>query len=84
VQTIDGIIALYFDKVDGKLRLKKGYASGWQKGLPKGSRWFPGCPGDPACEGCDGTGYLRLDFPVGHPALGKLVLCECAAGRRKK
>jgi len=79
VQTIDEAIALYCEVVDGKLRLKQKHAEGWREGLPKGSRWFPGCPGDPACKECEGTGYLRLDLPVGHPGFGKLLLCSCVA-----
>ncbi len=48
--------------------------------LPKGSRWYPGCPGDPACKVCEGRGYLRLDLPVGHRYFGKIFLCECTRG----
>ncbi len=34
-------------------------------------------PGDPDCPICGGVGYLRQDFPVGHPEFGKLRICEC-------
>lgn len=33
--------------------------------------------GDPNCEFCGGTGYLRSDVPVGHPNFGKLEICSC-------
>jgi hypothetical protein len=54
----------------------------WKEMLPEGSRWFPNCPGNPACKVCDGIGYLRIEgLPVGHPYFGKLVLCDCTEGR---
>lgn len=54
----------------------------WREMLPEGSRWFPGCPGKPDCRVCEGTGYLRIEgLRVGHPLFGKLVLCDCTAGR---
>jgi DNA replication protein DnaC len=34
-------------------------------------------PGDPNCPYCGGTGYLRLDVPLGHPEFGRLQLCAC-------
>jgi DNA replication protein DnaC len=34
-------------------------------------------PGDPNCPVCAGVGYVRLDVPVGDPAFGRLVECEC-------
>jgi len=49
----------------------------WKSMLPVGSRWHPGDPGDPACQICEGIGYLRVDLPVGHPDFGKLLLCYC-------
>lgn len=52
-------------------------ARAWRSIRPKGSRWNPGDPGDPACGVCEGTGYLRLDLPIGHPQYGRLVLCDC-------
>jgi hypothetical protein len=48
-------------------------------GDSQGQPLVPGCPGDPACEECEGTGYVRIDVPVGHPALGKIFLCSCVA-----
>lgn len=30
------------------------------------------------CVDCHGLGYLRRDFPVGHPEYGKLEVCVCA------
>ena len=33
--------------------------------------------GDPNCPHCGGLGYLRQDFPVGHPAFGRLLICTC-------
>ena len=34
-------------------------------------------PGDPNCEFCGGSGYLRTDVPPGHPNFGKLEICSC-------
>ncbi len=54
----------------------------WRSMIPNGSRWFPGCPGDPSCKTCEGTGYLRLEgLPIGHPYFGKVVLCDCVRPR---
>lgn len=51
----------------------------WKNYIPEGSRWHPGDPGDPNCQRCEGTGYIRLaDLPVGHPYFGKILFCECA------
>lgn len=33
--------------------------------------------GDPDCPHCKGYGYLRVDFQVGHPDFGKLIICSC-------
>jgi len=33
--------------------------------------------GDPSCPYCGGLGYLRTDFPVGHPNFGKVEICSC-------
>ncbi|MFH2102998.1 MAG: ATP-binding protein [Chloroflexota bacterium] len=38
-------------------------------------------PGDPACEHCAGTGYLRRDVPFGDPDFGKLDICVCRRGQ---
>jgi hypothetical protein len=51
----------------------------WKSMLPPGSRWHPNDPGDPTCKDCEGTGYVRLNLPVGHRHFGELVFCECAA-----
>ncbi len=37
-------------------------------------------PGDPDCEICGGTGYVRRDLPVGHPDFGKISICKCRQG----
>ena len=49
----------------------------WKNEIPPHSRWFPGCPGDPECEVCQGNGYTSLDLPRGHPDFGKIFLCDC-------
>lgn len=57
----------------------------WRSLIPKGSRWNPKDPGDPACKECEGTGYLRIDgLPIGHPAFGKIFLCDCTKNRVKQ
>ncbi|MDH5607695.1 MAG: ATP-binding protein [Anaerolineae bacterium] len=33
--------------------------------------------GDPNCKHCGGLGYVRSDYPVGHPDFGKLRVCPC-------
>lgn len=50
----------------------------WRDMLPPGSRWNPGDPGNPACQVCEGTGYLRMDLPINHPYFGRVFLCDCA------
>ncbi|MFQ5611816.1 MAG: ATP-binding protein [Anaerolineae bacterium] len=35
------------------------------------------------CPECGGTGYLRLDVPVGHPDFGKFALCQCKERERE-
>ena len=51
----------------------------WKSMIPPGSNWHPNDPGDPFCQKCDGSGYIRLDgLPVGHPYFGKILFCECA------
>lgn len=57
---------------------KREYIPDWRKNIPPGSRWFPGCPGKPECKQCEGTGYVRLDVPVGNENFGKIFLCDCA------
>lgn len=57
----------------------------WRSLIPPGSRWNPKDPGDPACKECEGTGYLRIEgLPIGHPAFGKIFLCDCAKSRVKQ
>lgn len=34
-------------------------------------------PGDPDCPLCGGLGYLRADYPVGHPEFGNVEICSC-------
>jgi len=34
-------------------------------------------PGDPDCPICGGLGYLRGDYPVGHPEFGNVEICSC-------
>lgn len=54
----------------------------WRSMIPEGSRWNPGDPGNPNCKVCEGTGYLRIEgLPISHPLFGKLVFCDCTAGR---
>lgn len=62
--------------------LKRGSANpqlvqNWKALVPAGSKWFPGCIGLADCTVCKGTGFLRLDLPVGHKYFGKLMLCDC-------
>ncbi len=33
--------------------------------------------GDPNCKICNGLGYVRKEYPLGHPNFGKLEVCEC-------
>jgi DNA replication protein DnaC len=34
-------------------------------------------PGDPDCSLCGGVGFIRPDVPIGDPAFGRLIECEC-------
>ena len=34
-------------------------------------------PTEEPCPICGGTGFIRLDLPVGHPDFGKLQICSC-------
>lgn len=47
------------------------------KGRPTkpGSRMWQ--PEETPCPICGGTGYLMPDLPLGHPAYGRAVACEC-------
>jgi hypothetical protein len=77
-RTISEVMQELKDKANSKSKLVRN----WHEMLPPGSRWFPGCPGNPACKVCEGIGYLRIEgLPVSHPYFGKLVLCDCTAGR---
>jgi DNA replication protein DnaC len=40
--------------------------------------------GDPNCPYCGGLGYLRAEYPVGHPDFGKLTICSCREGEISK
>jgi len=54
----------------------------WRDQIPRGSRWNPGDPGNPACTVCDGTGWLRLDgLSISNPNFGRLFFCECVNNR---
>src|SRR5512136_2762130 len=33
--------------------------------------------GDPDCPICHGVGYVREEWPLGHPNFGKLQVCTC-------
>ncbi len=35
-------------------------------------------PCEPICPICGGTGFVRSDYPVGHPQFGKLTMCPNA------
>jgi DNA replication protein DnaC len=37
--------------------------------------------GDPNCPICGGSGYYRLDVPVGHVEFGRLQVCTCRQGQ---
>jgi hypothetical protein len=68
--------------VIARMKAAKSASSGkvvrdWRDQLPPGSKWFPGCPGNPACKTCDGTGYVRLELPMSSPYFGKILLCDC-------
>ena len=56
---------------------ERGSSADWMREIPAGSHWFPGCPGDPFCEVCQGTGFVTLALPLGHPDYGKIFLCDC-------
>jgi len=83
VRTIEQAIALYYEKVEGKLQLKKKYAEDWRERIPKGSLWQPGSPGDPTCKNCLGLGFVTLDVPVNHPAFAEWFRCWCASEERR-
>ena len=56
----------------------------WKDMIPADSDWHPGDPGDPNCKICHGPGYLRMDFPIGHPRFGCVFLCDCAERMKQK
>lgn len=31
-----------------------------------------------SCQMCGGMGYLRWNWPIGHPYFGQVSLCKCA------
>lgn len=37
---------------------------------------LPATPANEECH-CNGTGYYRVDVPLGHPQFGKFILCSC-------
>lgn len=69
-------------RMQSRTQNSKQVVSDWRKQIPSTSRWFPGCPGDPFCLICEGTGYIRFDLKIGHPDFGKVFLCDCAANKR--
>lgn len=73
METVKDIIA--------QIRTRKGgteLVRDWKSMIPADSKWQPNDPGNPACKlGCEGTGYVRLDLPLGHPKFGHVFLCEC-------
>jgi hypothetical protein len=56
---------------------KRQYIKNWKDEIPQGSLWEPGSRGDPACQICLGTGWVRFDVYPGHPKFGKLSVCTC-------
>lgn len=40
--------------------------------------------GEWLCPVCGGTGYLRVDVPVGHADFGKIIECQCRKLEREK
>lgn len=62
-------------KYNSAARIK--YVSDWKESLPPGSRWMPGLPGRPDCQTCQGTGWVTLNVPMGHPYFGKALACDC-------
>jgi DNA replication protein DnaC len=36
--------------------------------------------GDPDCPICHGIGYVRQEYPLGHPNFGQLQVCTCQIG----
>lgn len=36
------------------------------------------------CPICGGSGYLRLDVPVGHPDFGRIVTCKCRQAEQEQ
>src|SRR5688500_12139644 len=41
-----------------------------------------GTPGRADCPDCKGTGFFRVNVPIGHFYFGKLLECDCAAETR--
>lgn len=68
------------DELTATKSAKIRFVENWREMIPPGSRWRPGDKGDPTCQSCKGIGYVRMDFPVGHPDFGKLFECECVNG----
>jgi DNA replication protein DnaC len=41
-------------------------------------------PGDPDCPICNGIGFTRKDFPIGHPEFGSMQPCTCRELKTRK
>lgn len=69
------------EKIDKTLKKIAAAASEPDKpghSIPEEKASFPGeFLGDPNCPICHGSGYYRLDLPVGHPDFGKIQVCTC-------
>lgn len=40
--------------------------------------------GDPQCPHCGGLGYVKAEYPVGHPDFGKVQICTCRDAEIKR
>lgn len=67
-----------------KVPAATGYVKDWRDAIPRWSHWAPGMPGDPFHEKCLGTGYVRIDAPVGTRHFGKIYLCTCTVEMARK
>ena len=54
---------------------KINYIKDWKHSIPDWSQWTPGSHGNPECQTCLGTGWVRPDVPTHHPHFGKLMAC---------